>query len=144
MNFEKGLKTAPIVSIVFLIIVFLYTKDDEIRITYFKGKNSIKQNNTFQVNETVTFNVFWHIPKDVPLKGVAELTLEGKSKDGGHWSIKDQNYLLPYLVLHNDGCYFHEKIPRWAKPNSFGTATVELKVNGQEKVKEFLIFKIRN
>ena len=118
------------------------TIKEKIEITLFKVHNDFSQSDSFKINETVVFFVLWKIPKDILFDGNAIITIEGVRTDEKKWKIIKKKKIHHDFASHHWGWDYRSKIPKYTKPESSGTATVELNLYGHEPVKEVLEFSI--
>lgn len=144
---QQNATLALAVLILFLGLETVFAGDKEnedkgIKISVFKAHNDFTQSDTFNIKQPIILYILWDIPKDVILRGKAEIKIEGERIDGEKWIIKDKKDLRPNFPSHYWGWDCRHKIPKKAKPGSVGTATVELKIDGHETVKETLTFNI--
>jgi len=114
----------------------------KIEITLFKVHNDFSQSDSFKINETVVFFVLWKIPKRILFDGEAIITIEGEQINGEKWKKVKKKKIHHDYASHHWGWDYNSKIPKYAKPESSGTATIELKLYGQEPVKKVLEFSI--
>ncbi len=115
---------------------------EKIEITLFKVHNDFSQSDSFKINETVVFFVLWKIPKSILFDGEAIITIEGEQINGEKWKKVKKKKIHHDYASHHWGWDYNSKIPKYAKPESSGTATIELKLYGQEPVKKVLEFSI--